>query len=196
MTTQPHRPAILLDRDGTLIEDCGCLRCVNDLVFLPGVLDGLRVLQPHFGLVMITHQPWISQGQLTWSQMAVVNDTIACRLAEAGIPLLGWYACPHTRDEGCACIKPNPALGQLAATEHHLDLSRSWTIGDHPHDVRFARTLGAHGGIYLMTGHGAHHLHELRDDAAFIASDFLAAARWLTQQILSQEGEPVCIPYK
>lgn len=179
MTTPQSRPAILLDRDGTLIEDRGRLESSEDIAFLPGVVEGLQLLQPYFGLVMITNQPWIGRGQLTWAQLTAVNAAIISHLSNAGIDLLGWYACPHTREEGCACIKPYPALGELAAAEHHLDLERSWTIGDHPHDVNFARSLRARGGIYLLTGHGARHLTDLGGNAAFIASGFMAAARWL-----------------
>jgi D-glycero-D-manno-heptose 1,7-bisphosphate phosphatase len=179
MTTLQGRPAILLDRDGTIIEDRGLLESADDIAFLPGVVEGLHLLQPHFGLVMITNQPWISRGQLTWPQLTAVNAAIISRLAKVGIGLLGWYACPHTREEGCSCIKPHPALGELAAAEHCLDLERSWTIGDHPHDVNFAGTLGARGGIYLLTGHGSHHLADLRGNASFIASDFMDAVCWL-----------------
>ena len=184
MTARSDRPAIFLDRDGTLIEDKGCLECEEDIEFLPGVVEGLNLLNPHFRLVMITNQPWISRNRLTWGQLTAVNDAISERLATAGIHLLGWYACPYTREEACACIKPKAALGELAAAEHRLDLKRSWTIGDHPHDVSFAQSLGALGGIYLLTGHGTRHISDLGENASYVASDFMDAAQWLLQNAL------------
>lgn len=177
-----RRPAVFLDRDGTLIEDRGCLQRKKDIAFLPGVLEGLRLLSPHFSLVMITNQPWISRGLLTLQKLTAINDAIRNQLENAGIPLLGWYACPHTREEGCACIKPKPALGKRAAAEHRLDLKRSWTIGDHPHDIAFAWSLGARGGVYLLSGHGSRHFAELDDRVSYIASDFMDAAQWILRQ--------------
>jgi L-threonylcarbamoyladenylate synthase len=47
-----------------------------------------------------------------------------------------------------------------AAAEFNLDLSRSFVLGDHPHDVEMGRNVGAQG-VFLLTGHGQKHLGEL-----------------------------------
>ena len=180
MTETAKKRAVFLDRDGTIIEDRDCVVRIEDIVFLPGVKEALRILQTHFSLIIITNQPWISRGHMTWQQLEAVQDAIFKQLASAGVYLLDWYACPHTRDYGCECIKPKPALGKLAAAKHGLDLKHSWTIGDHPHDVDFARSVRACGGIYLLTGHGTRHLAEL-DSASYVASDLLDAAGWLAR---------------
>ncbi|MCX7824422.1 MAG: HAD hydrolase-like protein [Verrucomicrobiae bacterium] len=61
-----------------------------------------------------------------------------------------------------------------AARDHGLDLRRSFTVGDHPHDVHLARNAGA-TGVYVLTGHGAKHRDEL-DPASIVATDLQEAA--------------------
>jgi histidinol phosphatase-like enzyme len=50
-----------------------------------------------------------------------------------------------------------------AAARYGIDLRASYTVGDHPHDVELARSVGAHG-IYVLTGHGKKHLGALTQD--------------------------------
>ena len=84
-----------------------------------------------------------------------------------------------------------PQVGSVAQTttlafpgEAHIDLARSWVIGDHANDMRLAANAGCHG-ILLLTGHGTEEQHRLADapvDA--IVGDLLAAA----QHIVGREG--------
>lgn len=103
-----------------------------------------------------------------------INGHVVARLREAGIEIAAVYCCPHQRTEDCSCIKPNPLFLERAAREHHVDLRRSFTVGDHPHNVHLARNVGA-TGIYLLTGHGGKHLAEMNADD-IVATDILKAA--------------------
>ncbi len=71
-------------------------------------------------------------------------------------------------------MKPKPFFLEQAVREHGVDLSRSFAVGDHPHDVHFARNAGA-TGIFVLTGHGALHRDELDGDN-LVAKDIEAAA--------------------
>jgi len=167
------QPAVFLDRDGTLIEDRGHLRSPEEVVFYPATVPALRQLQPHFRLFIVTNQPGVSKGEVTMADVQRVNDYVASRLREAGIEIAAVYCCPHQRVEACACIKPNPFFLEQAAREHDVDLRRSFTVGDHPHDVHFARSAGA-TGIFVLTGHGAKHRDEL-DAEDIVAKDIQEA---------------------
>ena len=68
-------------------------------------------------------------------------------LAEAGVPLLAAYYCPHLPDAGCACRKPLPGMLEQAAREHELDLARSVMIGDKPSDVDAGRAAGCYTAL-------------------------------------------------
>jgi D-glycero-D-manno-heptose 1,7-bisphosphate phosphatase len=176
-STHGPRPAVFLDRDGTLIEDLGHLRDASEVVFFAETVPALRRLQPHFILFIVTNQSGVGKGELTLDEASRVNDYVVRRLRERGVEMAAVYCCPHRRDENCACIKPKPFFLEQAAREHGLDLRRSFAIGDHPHDVEFARNADA-TGIYVLTGHGLKHQAELRGDEIVVA-DIAAATDWI-----------------
>lgn len=167
------QPAVFLDRDGTLIEDRGHLRAPAEVVFYPETLPALYRLQRHFRLFIVTNQSGVSKREVTLADVARVNDHVTARLREAGIEIAAVYCCPHQRSDDCACIKPKPFFLEQAVREHGVDLRRSFAMGDHPHDVQFARNAGA-TGIYLLTGHGPKHRAELDADTV-VAQDIREA---------------------
>lgn len=172
-TSQQPRPAIFLDRDGTIIEDRGHLDNPSNIAFLPGAIATLQALQKHFVLFIVTNQSGVSTGQLTLEQVTRVNAQVVGALKSQGVTIERVFVCPHARAEGCVCIKPNPHFLRVAEREHRIDLRRSFTVGDHPHDVEFARSVGA-TGIYVLTGHGMKHRADL--DPSYVVVPALADA--------------------
>jgi D-glycero-D-manno-heptose 1,7-bisphosphate phosphatase len=171
------RPAVFLDRDGTIIEDRGHLADPAEVVFYPDTVAALRRLQERFLLFIVTNQPWVARKILTRADVDRVNAQVVARLAEHGVTITAVYVCPHERTEGCSCIKPNPHFLLEAAATYGVDLPRSFTVGDHPHDVEFARSVGARG-IYVRTGHGSKHVAELPPDTT-VVSGIGEAADWI-----------------
>src|SRR3972149_6455336 len=139
MTFSSRRPAIFLDRDGTLIEDRGYFRSPSDIIFYSDTFSALRRAIDRYLLFIVTNQSGIGLGVLSHEEVDRINQDVVEALAREGVTISGVYTCPHTRDQGCECIKPNPYFILEAAREFHLDLSRSFSIGDHPHDVELAR---------------------------------------------------------
>lgn len=168
------RPGIFLDRDGTLIVDRGDLGDPADIEFLPGVIETLREVQASFALFVVTNQPAVAAGRLSIGQVENVNTALLARLHAAGVAIERVFVCPHARTDGCDCIKPKPRFLRVAEQEHGIDLSRSFTVGDHPHDAELARSVGA-TGVYVLTGHGLRHLGEL--GPGFVVLPSLAEAR-------------------
>ncbi len=171
------RPAVFLDRDGTIIEDRGVLAEPSDVAFFPDTVDALRRLQRRFLLFLVTNQPGVARGIITLEHVDRVNAKVLSHLAEHGITITAVYVCPHERADGCLCIKPNPHFLRKAAAEHRVDLQRSFTVGDHPHDVEFARAVGARG-VYVRTGHGEKHLADV-PPGEIIVSGIGEAANWI-----------------
>ena len=155
-----NRPAIFLDRDGTLIEDQGHLSNPEQAVFYPETVQSLRRLQAHYLLFIVTNQSGVSRGVLLPADADRVNAHVAERLKNAGVAIREVYCCPHTREDGCACMKPKPHFLFKAACDHGIDLSRSFVVGNHPSDVELAVNAGARG-IYVLSGHGHKHRNEL-----------------------------------
>lgn len=160
MSFSSRKSAIFLDRDGTLIEDRGYFRSLSDIVFYPDTFSALRRIKDRYLLFIITNQPAIGLGVLSHEDVERINNHIVKILDREGVTISRVYTCPHRRDQGCKCIKPNPYFLFEAARDFDLDLSRSFSIGDHPHDVELASNVGAQG-IYLLTGHGQKHQREL-----------------------------------
>jgi histidinol-phosphate phosphatase family protein len=177
-------PAVFLDRDGTLIEDRGHLAEPSEVAFYPDAMEALKRLQERFLLFLVTNQSGVARGLITLEDVNRVNARVVSHVAGHGITITDVYVCPHQRSDGCSCIKPNPRFLYQAAAEHGVDLQRSFTIGDHPHDVELARAAGARG-IYVRTGHGSKHLAELRASEIVVAG-IGEAADWILASTVGQ----------
>jgi len=162
-TDQLPKPAVFLDRDGTIVEDRGYLTRPEELHFYPDSFDALKKLQKYYKLFIITNQGGISKGLQKPDQVEKVNKAVESYLKEQGIEIEHTYCCPHQRKDQCKCIKPSGYFPLEAAVAYNLSLEKSWSIGDHYHDVALAENFGGRG-IYVLTGHGAKHKADLPDE--------------------------------
>jgi D-glycero-D-manno-heptose 1,7-bisphosphate phosphatase len=176
------RPAVFLDRDGTLIEDRGHLSEASEVAFYPDAIEALKRLQDRFLLFLVTNQSGVARGLITLEDVNRVNVRVVSHLAQHGVTITDVYVCPHQRSDGCRCIKPNPHFLHQAAAKHGVDLGRSFTIGDHPHDVELGRAVGARG-VYVRTGHGEKHLGELSAGEIVVAG-IGEAADWILELMM------------
>ena len=136
------RPAVFLDRDGTLIEHVHYLSDPALVRLVPGAAEALRRLrQAGFARVLVTNQSAIGRGMLTVDRLDEIHVELERQLAEAGTSLDGIYFCPaapagedRTVVE-CPDRKPGPGMLLAAAAEMGLDLAASWMVGDLISDV-------------------------------------------------------------
>lgn len=150
-----RRRAVLLDRDGTIIDDVGFVREVERVALVPGASTGLRrLVDAGLPLVVVSNQSGIGRGIITAAEATAVHARLVELLAGEGITLAGAYYCPHAPDEGCACRKPAPGLLLEAAADLDLDLAGSVMVGDAPRDVEAGRRAGART-VLLGAGDGA-----------------------------------------
>ncbi|MER7282322.1 HAD-IIIA family hydrolase [Dactylosporangium sp. NPDC000244] len=161
--------AVLLDRDGTLIED---VPYNNDPALVrpvPGVraaLDRLRATGLRLGVV--TNQSGVARGLLTTEQLALVN----ARVDELLGPFDTWQVCPHDDGDRCGCRKPRPGLIHAAARDLRTTPERCVLIGDLGQDMEAALAAGS-AAILVPTA------VTLRRDVAaapIVAGDLRAAA--------------------
>ncbi|MBA2292619.1 MAG: HAD-IIIA family hydrolase [Gemmatimonadales bacterium] len=151
------RPAIFLDRDGTLVHDPGYLASPHHVRLIDGVAAALVELDAAgFARVIITNQSGIGRGKFAVSDYDAVQVELARQLAAAGASTDGAFFCPHLPDAGCACRKPATGLHREAAARLDLDLAASWCIGDRISDVTAAAGLGARS-VLVLTGEGKKH---------------------------------------
>jgi len=177
--------AIFLDRDGTLNKDFGYVYKIEDFELLPGVIEGLKMLQDEYIFIIITNQSGIGRGYYTVDDFHAFNNLLITTLAKEGIEIKKIYFCPHQKDENCDCRKPNTKYINQAVSEFNIDLKTSWMIGDHPSDVNLGTNAGCNT-VFLLTGHGMEHYHELEEKKftpTIIAEDFLTAAKKIKEFI-------------
>lgn len=172
-----RKAAVFLDRDGTIIEDRGHLRDPSEVIFFTDTFETLRELQKHFLLFIVTNQSGVAKGLITRQDVDCVNAHVITTLSEAGVEICDLYVCPHEISEKCRCIKPEPYFLRKAVERYGIDLSASFTVGDHPHDVQLAWNAGARG-IYVLSGHGWKHADELPENVE-IASGIAEVAEMI-----------------
>ena len=144
----PRRRAVFLDRDGTIIEDVGYLRDLNDARLLPGAAEAIRRLNEHGFLVIVaTNQSGIARGILSRNDYRQTEQRVDALLEAEGAHLDAHYFCPHLPEltGPCDCRKPGVLLYRQAAEQFGIDLRGSWWVGDRVRDVLPAETFGAHG---------------------------------------------------
>ena len=137
------------DRDGTIIEDyldeewAG----VSEPVFLPDAIDTLRqVRQKGYDIIIITNQYLINEGFITVEQYEKVQAKLLLELEKQGVDILAVYYCPHRRDAGCDCCKPETGMILQAINDYpSIDLKSSFVIGDSGVDVELARRMDMRG---------------------------------------------------
>jgi D-glycero-D-manno-heptose 1,7-bisphosphate phosphatase len=143
MTVSIGRPAIFLDRDGTLIEDVGYPFDPTQVRLLDGAADALLALREcGFALVVVSNQSGIGRGLVTPEQAQAVHRQFVHEMNLRGVHFDDVRYCPHAPEAGCACRKPRTELLLAAAREHRLDLARSFMVGDSPVDVGAGRAAG------------------------------------------------------
>ena len=142
------RPALFIDKDGTLVHNVPYNADPALLRFMPGALAALsRIAATGCALVVVSNQSGLARGHFDRAQFACLQAALEQRLRdEGGIALCDMLICPHAPGpEGrpaCLCRKPAPGMLLQAARRHELDLSRSWMVGDTLDDIEAAHRCG------------------------------------------------------
>ena len=182
------RPAVFLDRDGTMIREVDYLRSVEQLRLLPGVAGAIRRLnEAGFAVVVTTNQSGVARGLLTEGGLDRIHEQLRQRLARRGAHLDGLYYCPHHPKakvaryrRSCGCRKPSPEMLQRAAAELDLDMKQSFAVGDSARDVEAGRRAGCRT-VLVRTGYGKKTEANLgeADRPDHIADDLASAVEWV-----------------
>lgn len=185
------RPAVFVDRDGTLLEEAGYLDRLERLVFFPFAIDAIRLLnRADYAVVIVTNQSGIARGMYGEPFVRETHAVIRSRVEEGGARVDGFYYCPHHPDatvpefkRDCECRKPSPGMLTAAARDLDLDLPRSFSVGDKWTDVAVGAAAGARG-ILVRTGYGRSTEASLPRSVAPITveDNLIAAVAWILRQ--------------
>ena len=137
------RRVVFVDRDGTINVDSGYVSKPEDFEFIPGAIEGLRILSRSFDIIVITNQSGIGRGYYTLDDMQKVHERMLERLGQYGVHIKGVYYCPHDPDIRCGCRKPELGMITQAEAQHGpFEYSQSWMIGDKLTDAHLGIRLG------------------------------------------------------
>jgi D-glycero-D-manno-heptose 1,7-bisphosphate phosphatase len=190
------RPAVFLDRDGTMVQEVGYLGRPEDLHWFAWTVEAIRLLRRAGFLVCVTtNQGGIGLGLFTEVFLRQLHESMDRHLSAAGADVDAWFYCPHHPRAiiaelaiDCECRKPGPGMIREAVQRFDIDLSRSFVVGDKQIDVGLAERAGVRG-ILVRTGHGEEELARrggIMPGAAHVAANLLDAASW----ILLASGHP------
>jgi D-glycero-D-manno-heptose 1,7-bisphosphate phosphatase len=179
------KPAVFLDRDGTLIAEKNYLRRPGDVVILPGAAAGLQRLgAAGFKLFIVSNQSGVGRGYFTLADVENVNQHLCRELARAGVRLEKIYFAPEAPDQPSRGRKPSPQFLFDARDEFGVDLARSFMIGDKLIDLECGWNAGVEKSILVRTGYGAE-LEQIETEKlkrAVVADDLSGAADWILKQ--------------
>ena len=157
------KPAVFLDRDGTIIELVHHLTLPKQVALIDGAAEGIGRLQATgYACVVVTNQSVVGRGMLDDAGLDEVHQEVHRQLAAKGIRLDGLYACPvPPRSANPLKVehpdrKPGPAMLFRAARELNLDLPRSWMVGDSLSDMLAGRNAGCRGTVFVQREDGLH----------------------------------------
>jgi D-glycero-D-manno-heptose 1,7-bisphosphate phosphatase len=180
----PLRPAVFLDRDGTLnrqvIRDGQPYppATVAEFELFPGVPDACAQLAAAgYVLVVATNQPDVGRG----TQPQAVIEAMHAKLQQL-VPQLSRIEVCYAPGQGIAHPenrrrKPEPGMLLDAARSLQLDLARSWMIGDRWRDVDCGKRAGVRT-VFIDFGY----TEELKSPPDFSASSFAEATRIVLAQ--------------
>jgi D-glycero-D-manno-heptose 1,7-bisphosphate phosphatase len=189
MPVTPLRPAVFLDRDGTLNLDAGYIDRRERFILYPFAIDAVRLFhRAGYLVVVLTNQAGVAQGIHSEAVVADLAEYLHESARKGSTTFDGHYYCPHSPDArvpeyrtDCDCRKPRPGLALRAAQDLGIDLARSVVIGDRWRDLAVARGIGARG-ILVRTGYGATEERNTPPDgvhADAVCDNLIDAAVWL-----------------
>jgi D-glycero-D-manno-heptose 1,7-bisphosphate phosphatase len=190
----PARPAIFIDRDGTLSHEVGYVNHLSRFRPYPWAVEAVKLINGSGYLAVVaTNQAGVARGYFPESLVREVHASLQATMAGGGAKLDGIYYCPHHPSVGeppyrqdCDCRKPRPGLLKRAEAELGADLSRSWVIGDRHGDLELAFRAGARGAL-VRSGYGRgeleHHGPKWSRPPDLVAENLLEAVERILAEV-------------
>jgi len=184
------KPAVFIDRDGTINEQMGYINHISRFVLLPGSAEAIKLLNDHGYLVIIvSNQSGIGRGYFPMELVNKVHAHMKTLLERDNARVDGIFFCPHypkgklsEYSTACECRKPKTGLIKMACRDFDIDMANSYVIGDRCTDIELARNAGLKG-ILVKTGYGLGDLEYVFPHLSFkpfhVTGDLLEAVRWI-----------------
>lgn len=151
-----RRPAIFLDRDGTLNVDRGYTHKITDLSWQPDARQAVKYANDAgYYVFVVTNQAGVARGLYQESDVIAFHAEMQSQLYEIGAHVDAFEWCPFHVDGTVAAYrqdsrrrKPSPGMIEDLVDVWPVDMSRSLLIGDSPDDMKAAEAAGLVGIRY------------------------------------------------
>jgi D-glycero-D-manno-heptose 1,7-bisphosphate phosphatase len=187
------RPALFMDRDGTISEEVGYVNHPSRFRVFPYTADAIKLLNDNGWLaIVVTNQAGVARGYFAEDVIVQVHDRLRQDLETTAAKLDSIYYCAHHPSVGeppyrfdCDCRKPKTGLIDRAAADFEIDLERSWMVGDRYGDIELARNAGLHAA-FVLSGYGRGEWEFQRGswklEPEVVAENLLEAARMIIER--------------
>ena len=179
------KPAVFLDRDGTIIEERHYLHKPEEVAIFPGAAQALRkLLDAGYSLFMVTNQSGVGRGYFTMRDVERVHEHLLNELSRNEVKFAQIYTAPEAPDQPSRGRKPSPQFLYDARDEFQIDLANSYMIGDKLIDLECGWNAGVRRSLLVRTGYGLKTEKEGRPELsrAIVVDDLAAATEWITAQ--------------
>lgn len=171
------KKVVFFDRDGTLIYDKIYLNDPNQIEYLPGVFQGLRLLRDQgFEFIVVTNQSGVPRGLVDIDNLHAIHKKIRSQCALEGIDILQFYYAPFLVESNHPSRKPNPGMLEMGLRDFKVHRQSSWMVGDRMTDVE----AGHRAHLKTVFLHGTEKPTEsLYRKPNYIAEDFTDLCKYI-----------------
>jgi len=185
-----RKPAVFIDRDGTINEQMGYINHINRFVLLPGTAEAIKTLNRHdFLAIVLSNQSGVARGYFPVDLVDKIHTYMKELLQKNGAVMDGIYFCPHHAHGvvpefsiACDCRKPGTGMIEMARENFDIDMTHSYVVGDRCSDIDMAHRSNLKG-ILVTTGYGLGELDFVLPGSpnkpVHIAKDLLHAVNWI-----------------
>lgn len=155
------KPAVLLDRDGVLIQRHDLTWQKKQMRMAPGIAPILKSFnKKNIPIIVITNQPVVARGWISEDGINELHNVLQNRLKKQGAFIDKFYFCPHHPEatlekyrQKCACRKPGISLIKKATKEFNIDIEKSFFIGDMTQDILAGKRAKMKTILLTNSGH-------------------------------------------
>lgn len=163
LNRRKKRPAIFLDRDGTISKEINLLNKPEQLELIEGAAEAIKLInKSDFLAVIVTNQPVIARNLCSIEELEYIHALLETMLGKEGAYVNAIYYCPHHPDKGypeerveykidCECRKPKPGMLLQAAKDLNIDIANSYMIGDTTRDLQAGQNAGCKDSVIIDT---------------------------------------------